>query len=76
MSSVAIKELASILRLSVVESKVTRIRHDAAEIESVVEVLAELHKLNPVNTPCADLRIAARALRLTAAKLDAMAGAV
>lgn len=65
--------LTGALRLSVVESKISRIRQDAAEIESTVGLIAELRRLNPVSTPIVDLKIAARALRLAALKLDQIA---
>lgn len=56
--------LTGTLRLSVVESKISRIRQDAAEIGGMV---AELRRL-PANG--VELRMAARALRLAALKLD------
>jgi hypothetical protein len=65
--------LRDALRLSVVESKIARIRADAADIESTVGLVAELRRVSPVSTPILDLRMAARALRLAALKLDEIA---
>lgn len=62
--------LHNMLTLSVVECKLIRILADATDIESAIGLVAELRKINPVSTPIADLRIAARALRLAALKLD------
>lgn len=67
--------LRSTLTLSVIECKIARIRQDASAIESTVELVAELRKLSPVCTPIADIRTAARALRVAAVKLDEIAEA-
>lgn len=61
------------LSLSAVESRISRIRCDADEIESVVTTIAELRRLNPCSTPIADLLGSARALRSAALKLDEIA---
>lgn len=70
-----IHSLPDALRLSVVECKISRIRSDAAEIESSVGLISELRKLNPASTPILDLKMAARGLRLAALKLDQIAKA-
>lgn len=70
-----IQTLPNMLRLSVVECKISRIRSDAAEIESSVGLISELRKLNPASTPILDLKLAARDLRLAALKLDQIAKA-
>lgn len=59
--------------MSLFESRIARIRTDAAEIESAAMTIAELRKLNPFSTPIADLRGSARALRNAAQKLDDIA---
>jgi hypothetical protein len=58
------------LTLSVIECKISRIRSDAAAIESTCTLIAELRKLNPFGVPILDLQQAANDLRLAAAKLD------
>lgn len=67
--------LRTTLTLSVIECKIKRIYQDANEIESVVGLIAELRQLSPVSTPIADIRTAARALRVAAVKLDEIAKA-
>lgn len=69
------QQLHSVLRLSLVESKVARIRSDASEIESAIGLLSDLRKLNPLGSPILDLKLAARNLRLAALKLDQLAKA-
>lgn len=66
-------ELPNTLRLSVVESKIARIRQESNDIESVVSLIAELRRHSPIATPIADLQLSARALRIAALKLDEIA---
>lgn len=59
--------------MTLFETRIARIRSDAAEIESAATTIAEMRQLNPCSAPIADLQGSARALRMAAQKLDEIA---
>jgi hypothetical protein len=65
--------LTRVLLLSLTESRIGRIKYEADLLESEISLIADLRKQSECSHPCADLRLAARACRTIALRLDEMA---